>query len=297
VAVDRNAPRLSFVPYARGRAIAVDAADPGAGVTGGTIEARRRGQRAFRPLRTRLRGSRLVARLRRGSRTSTTLRVTATDAVGHRAAAEGAPAWLRAGFGRRLRASVNTTLRGRVSVGGRLRTGAGRPLRGREILVRQRLHVDGARFRTVRTLRTSARGAFRLRLPAGGSRVVRVTSPGSGGLQARLRTLALHVPWSSSLTVRPRTPRRGGVIRLSGRLALRGFALPQSGKLVELQAFDRGRWRVFATTRARGARAAWRTSYRFGSRPGSYRIRARIRREGSIPYGLGYSRPVRVTVR
>jgi hypothetical protein len=105
--------------------------------------------------------------------------------------------------------------------------------------------------------------------------VIRVTSPGTGGLQARLRTLALHVPWSSSLTVRPRTPRRGGVIRLSGRLALRGFA----------------------TTRARGARAAWRTSYRFGSRPGSYRIRARIRREGSIPYGLGYSRPVRVTVR
>jgi hypothetical protein len=126
--------------------------------------------------------------------------------------------------------------------------------------------------------------------------VVRVTSPGTGGLQARLRTLALHVPWSSSLTVRPRTPRRGGVIRLSGRLALRGVALPESGKLVELQAFDRGRWRVFATTRARGARAAWRTSYRFGSRPGSYRIRARIRREGSIPYDLGYSRPVRVTV-
>ena len=67
--------------------------------------------------------------------------------------------------------------------------------------------------------------------------------------------------------------------------------------MVEVQAFDRGRWRVFATTRARGARAVWRTSYRFGSRPGTYRIRARIRREGTIPYDLGYSRPVRVTVR
>ena len=126
---------------------------------------------------------------------------------------------------------------------------------------------------------------------------MRVTSPGTRGLQARLRTLRLHVPWSSSLTVRPRRPRRGGGIRLSGRLRLRGFELPESGKLVELQAFDRGRWRVFATTRARGARAAWRTSYRFGSRPGNYRIRARIRREGTIPYDLGYSRPVRVTVR
>ena len=296
VAVDRNAPSLSFVPYSRGRGIAVAASDPGAGVTGGTIEARPRRQRAFRPLRTSLRGGRLVARLARGSRESTTLRVTATDALGHRATVEGAPVRLRTGFGRRMRASVNTRLRGRVLVRGRLRTGAGQPLRGKEILVQQRLHVDGARLRPVRTLRTSTRGEFRLRMPPGGSRVVRITSPGTRGLQARLRTLRLHVPWSSSLTVRPRTPRRGGLIRLSGRLRLRGFTLPESGKLVELQAFDRGRWRVFATTRARGARAAWRTSYRFGSRSGTYRIRARVRREGTIPYDLGYSRPVRVTV-
>ena len=32
-------------------------------------------------------------------------------------------------------------------------------------------------------------------------------------------------------------------------------------------------------------------------RPGTYRIRARIRHEGSVPYELGYSRPVRITVR
>ena len=49
VAVDRNAPGLSFVPYSRGRGIAVDATDPGSGVTGGTIEARGRRQRDFRP--------------------------------------------------------------------------------------------------------------------------------------------------------------------------------------------------------------------------------------------------------
>jgi hypothetical protein len=238
-----------------------------------------------------------VTRLARGSRTSTTLRVTATDAVGHRAVAIGAPVRLRAGFGRRMRSSATTGLRRRVLVRGRLRAAAGGALSGRRILVQQRLHVDGASYRTATTVSTGARGAFRVRLPPGGSRVLRVTSPGTGGLQARLRTLRLHVPWSSSLTVRPRRPRRGGVIRLSGRLRLRGFTLPESGKLVELQAFDRGRWRVFATTRARGARATWRTSYRFGSRPGSYRIRARIRREGTIPYDLGYSRPVRVTVR
>ena len=85
-------------------------------------------------------------------------------------------------------------------------------------------------------------------------------------------------------------------MRLSGRLRLGAATLPPSGKLVELQAFDRGRWRVFATTRARGARGAWSASYRFGTRAGSYRIRVRIRRDGALPYELGYSRSVRVSV-
>ena len=36
------------------------------------------------------------------------------------------------------------------------------------------------------------------------------------------------------------------------RLGLRFARAPQAGKLVDLQAFDRGRWRTFATARARG---------------------------------------------
>lgn len=83
VAVDRNGPALSFVPSSSRRAIAVEAPDAGSGTTGGRIEAVGRHQRAFRPLPTRLRGGRLLGRLARGSRRSTPLRVTATDAVGH----------------------------------------------------------------------------------------------------------------------------------------------------------------------------------------------------------------------
>jgi hypothetical protein len=296
-AVDRSPPALAFLPSSGGRRIAVAATDAGAGVTGGTIEARGRRQSAFRPLPTSLRGGRLVARLARGSRRSTTLRVTAIDAVGQRATITGAPVRLRAGFGRRLRSATRAGRSGSVLVQGRLRAGDGAPLPGRAIAVQQRPRVDGAALRPVGTVTTGRRGTFRIRVPAGASRVVRVTSPGTGGLQAALRKLRLRVPWSSSLTIRPRSTRRGGTIRLSGRLRLGRAVLPPSGKLVEVQAFDRGRWRVFATTRARGARAAWRTSYRFGSRAaGTYRIRARIRREGTLPYELGYSRPARVTV-
>ena len=48
-------PRCRSSPSSGGRRIAVDAVDPGSGVTVGTIEARGRRQRAFRPLRTSLR--------------------------------------------------------------------------------------------------------------------------------------------------------------------------------------------------------------------------------------------------
>ena len=133
-------------------------------------------------------------------------------------------------------------------------------------------------------------------MPPGASRVLTVRSPGTGGLQAARRRLNLRVPWSSTLRIRPRALPPGGRIRLTGRLRLRGFELPRSGKRVELQAFDRGRWRVFATTRAFGPRGRWRASYEFGTTGGSYRIRVRIPYEGTLPFDRGFSPTATVTV-
>ncbi len=293
--VDRHAPDVAFVPARGGRTVAVDVADAGSGVTGGTIEVRRR--HVFAPLPTTLQGGRLAARMDRGTRTGKTLRVTAVDAVGHEAQLVGAPVRLRAGFGRRYRSSVRGSIRRATLLYGRLRATDGAPLAGREITITARLRVDGAAPTVAARVTTGDRGAFHVRLPSGASRTVWVDSPGTGGLQAARRALYLGVPWSSSLHIRPQRTRPGGTIHISGRLSLGGAALPASGKLVEVQAFDRGRWRVFATTRARGPRAGWRASYRFGARGrGSYRIRARIRREGTLPFELGYSRPVTVHV-
>ena len=85
-------------------------------------------------------------------------------------------------------------------------------------------------------------------------------------------------------------------MRFRGRL--RGLPVPRRGKLVEIQAFDGGRWRTFALPRShRDGR--FRTSYRlrrtFG--PRTFRFRARVRREDGYPYELGFSRPVLVRVR
>jgi hypothetical protein len=293
VTVDRNPPQLEFLPAGRRGRIAVSVADAGSGVTGGTIEARRRG-RDFRALETRLRGARLVARL--GSGAGWTIRASATDAVGHRSELVGAPIRLRAGFGPRLRSSVRRGLDRGAVVRGRLRAFGGRPLPGRRITVTQTLRADGAAPEVAGTAITGRGGRFRVRVPAGASRLLRVRSPGTGGLQAAQRTLWFRVPWSSTLRIAPERIAPGGRIRLSGRLRLRGATLPQSGTRVELQAFDRGRWRVFATTVARGPRGAWHASYRFGTRPGSYRIRVRIPHDGSIPYDRGYSRAKTVVV-
>jgi hypothetical protein len=58
-----------------------------------------------------------------------------------------------------------------------------------------------------------------------------------------------------------------------------------------------GRWRTFATARARGSKGAWRSSYTFAGQPGRYPVRLRIRREDVFPYDLGYSRSVVVRVK
>jgi hypothetical protein len=296
VSADRNAPALAFVPSkGRGRKVALDVTDAGSGTVSGTVAVRRGKRRPFRAVPAVLRGNRLVARLGR-SRAGLTIRAAAVDAVGHRAELVGAPVRLRAGFGARLRGFARGGLASRPVVRGRLRAFGGRGLGGRRITVRQRLRVDGAAQAVAATAVTRRDGRFRVRLPAGGSRVLRVVSPGTGGLQAGISRLRYVVPWASTLRIAPRALAPGGRIALSGRLRLRGFSLPPSGARVELQAFDRGRWRVFATTRTRGARAAWHASYRFGTRSGSYRIRARIPRVGTVPFERGYSRPVTIRV-
>ena len=93
-----------------------------------------------------------------------------------------------------------------------------------------------------------------------------------------------------------RRVRPGGKVRFRGRL--KGRPVPKRGKLVELQAFDGGRWRTFAQPRSKPDgryRSAYRLRRTFG--PRTFRFRARVRREAGYPYELGYSRRVSVRVR
>lgn len=86
----------------------------------------------------------------------------------------------------------------------------------------------------------------------------------------------------------------GRTLLFHGRV---GRPLPRHGKLVEVQAHFRGRWRTISAVRSR-RNGRWRFRYAF--RPTawqtSYRLRARVPVEGGYPFGAGVSRPVRVTV-
>jgi hypothetical protein len=155
----------------------------------------------------------------------------------------------------------------------------------------------GARDRVAARGLTAADGSYRLRVPRGPSRRLRVgyrvrsTDP----LLACSRPLRLNTPARLTLRVRPRSVPAGGRVRLSGRLL--GGKVPARGKTVELQAFERGRWRTFQTARARRGRR-FVARYRFSSSAAgrTFPMRARARPDALYPFSTGHSRVVRVRV-
>ena len=177
----------------------------------------------------------------------------------------------------------------RPRLAGRARRTDGSPIANAAITVSPR-SGDWTRTTTAR-----ASGHYSLRLPPGPTRRLRVTAqePFTTSLvcaNARAKTRT-GVTLKTNRRVRP-----GGTVRFRGRL--KGLPVPRRGKLVELQAFDGGKWRTFSQPRSRKSgryKAVYRLRRTFG--PRTFTFRARVRREGGYPYELGYSRKVKVRVR
>jgi hypothetical protein len=139
-----------------------------------------------------------------------------------------------------------------------------------------------------------ADGRYRIKLAPGISRTLRVGFQWpTEGFFACGRSLSLKVRAGVRMSASRRV-RVHGRIRINGHLL--GGRIPPRGKVVELQGWARGAWQVFRTTRtARNGRFHVTYRLRTGAR-GILRIRARVRRERSYPFTLGYSRVVRVRV-
>jgi hypothetical protein len=105
----------------------------------------------------------------------------------------------------------------------------------------------------------------------------------------------LFVPATSSISVDRKAVRNGQRVLFRGRVTTR--PLPSTGKLIEMQAHFRGRWRTFSTVRTTAA-GRWRFPYRFGATLGrvTYRFRVRLPAEGGYPFVTGHSPTSKVVV-
>ena len=300
VAIDGTPPNAR-IALAKGRRILVDVTDNVSGVASGQILVRGSTREPFRALPTTLRGGRLRARMDRGRAGRSDIRVVADDVAGNRR--EGLGTKLRitsARSGRRaprVRGGRVTIPNGRgVTLRGRLSLIRGASVAGAQVIATTTVSRRGAPTRPLATTTTSRSGRFRLRVPRGPGRVLRISSPGTGAALGATGRLSIRVPAASSIRASRRSLSGPARVRFSGRVRSLGQPFPTRGVILALQGFEDGRWNTFFDTRT-NRRGRWSVSYGFSGRPGTYPIRVRIRRQALFPFVLGTSPAIRVRVR
>jgi hypothetical protein len=326
---DPDAPRLAFAQNdpANPLQIAVAVDDPLSGLANGEIEMRRQGTGTWEALQTQASAARLLAyvddeRLRNGTYE---FRAHAVDHAGNLAETDRRRDGARAAMSlpvrivTRLRAGVRhvqlrpvrgRTVRRKVSVlvphartkpgrpvliSGVLTNYEGNPLADVSLAVLSAGWYDTADFRPIAQLRTDASGRFTYRARADQSRVLRFHYAGSAQVRAAATDVTIGVVATSTIHASDQSVRNGASVTFSGRLG--SLPVPTGGKLIEIQAFFRGRWRTFSTVRSDGL-GRWSFPYEFGGTVGKvvYRFRVRIPHEGGYPFESGNSSTMPVTV-
>jgi hypothetical protein len=179
----------------------------------------------------------------------------------------------------------------RVTILGRVYNAAGAPIGGAIVRVLRKDERANSHWRTGATLHTRADGRFTYRTRATASRALQLAWPShvndpqpaaSGHL--RVRTAA-----GASFGLSPRHVVTRQRFRVSGRL--RGYGFPRRpGKLLLLQAFERGRWRLVKKLRAH-SNGHFSTTTRFTQPSPSRVVRFRVFVPSSpdFPYAAGVS--------
>lgn len=184
-----------------------------------------------------------------------------------------------------------------VRLSGRLTTPGANGLADRDVEVSEQVALANAPWQPVANVRTSRTGRFSYRALRGPSRTLRFRYSGTSTLRGRSSEVRLLVKAVTSLRANRRSVVNGEDVVFRGRL--KGGPLPPTSKLLQLQAYSRGKWLTFATPRADPASGLWAYRYRFAATRGRvrYRFRARVPHEGSYPFETGTSKVTRVLVR
>jgi hypothetical protein len=193
---------------------------------------------------------------------------------------------MRRSGGRGLDATVRVRFGRAVRLSGRLTNSDGQPI---DVATIEALEVnpDGT-TQPVGLATTGRSGTFRYVVRATRNRALQFRYPGSRRIGAARAPFRIRVPAASSIELNRRKVRNGEAVLFSGQVFTK--PLPPAGKLVEMQAYFRGRWRTISTVRA-GRNGSWRFPYRFGATLGrvTYRFRAQLPVEGGYPFTIGHS--------
>jgi hypothetical protein len=319
VRFDPEPPELAFLAPdpADPLRVVVHGSDRHSGIAQGAIEMRQSGTDTWHGLPTTLEGSHLVAyvddeRFRRGAYE---FRAHAQDRAGNEASTgkrtDGSAATLRLParidtrltvgvlrrlddrrarrFDRTITARYGTVLR----LSGLLVNADGQPIEAATIEALEE-PFDGTPL-PIGLATTGADGRFRYILRATRNRDLLFKYAGSRRIGAATSPFELRVPAASTIRVNRKRVRNGQGVVFTGRVASR--PLPITGKLIEMQAHFRGRWRTFSTLRTDRA-GRWRFRYQFGATLGrvTYRFRARLPSEGGYPFLSGRSKVAKVLV-
>lgn len=314
IAVDNHGPDGFFEPRAtedRERIVA-SVSDAASGPASGSMEMRRLGATGWTPVPAALEGTQVVGRLPSSGLEPGVyeFRALVDDRAGNASVLDtmedGTPARFTVPGSTRLEAGILAPGGGvvearRVNNGeaaqaeGRLQDANGDPVGGQAIVVEARLLTVGAEWRPEGRTTTDGDGRFAYRVPPGPGRHLRFRFEGTDAYLASEDAVRVDVPAATTLRVSKRRVPGGGRVRFTGDVL--GGPMPPRGKLVNLQAYYRGKWRTFALPRAAGD-GGWQHRYRFGATTAkiAYRFRALVPREDGYPYGPGRSKTIRVVV-
>jgi hypothetical protein len=195
-----------------------------------------------------------------------------------------------------LQPKVTVAYGKKAAIKGKLTTAAGAPIVGAVVDIASTPSATGFTAMVEGAIRTDKNGAFKYTAKAGASRAIAFRFGPQGDYRRSDATVNLLVPASATLKVDKRQVTNGQSVKFTGRLL--GKPFPTKGKVIDLQAFYRGKWRTFATPRA-NKKGGFKFTYRFEATrvTTTYKFRARVRAESAYPYQLGYSKNVSVRVR
>jgi hypothetical protein len=183
----------------------------------------------------------------------------------------------------------------RAAINGRLTTAAGSAIAKAEVVVLARPSMAGGAYVAEATVRTGPDGSFAYTAPARSGRTLDFHFRGDDTYRHADDQVTLRVPAAVTIKASRHATRNGKRVRFTGKLLGRPY--PARGKVLDLQAFYRNRWRTFATPRA-AQNGRWAYNYRFEATRGTvlYKFRVRVPATSDYPYEVGYSRTTRVRV-